>query len=156
MIRSASALADMPPGEKPPYPPWKNSSGVTGRVTSIESTAHSTIQWSPAGTADSWRQCTCTTASSSTGAPAAEGRHATPSNLSGLGTAIVRHSSSWSWASTLMQSSWAAASRSQVREPTCGMNATSGGSIETLLKVPTTMPTGSPSTVPVTTATPVG
>ena len=37
------------------------------------------------------------------------------------------------------------------------MKATSGGSRETAVKVPTTMPTGSPSgEVPVTTATPVG
>ena len=38
-----------------------------------------------------------------------------------------------------------------------GMNATSGGSRETAVKVPTTIPTGWPSAdVPVTTVTPVG
>jgi len=43
-----------------------------------------------------------------------------------------------------------------VPEHFIGMNATSGGSIETAVKVPTTMPTGSSSWNPVTTATPVG
>lgn len=41
-------------------------------------------------------------------------------------------------------------------EVVIGMKETSGGSRETELKVPTTMPTGSPSTMPVTTTTPVG
>ena len=37
-----------------------------------------------------------------------------------------------------------------------GMNETSGGSSDTELNVPTTMPTGSPSIVAVTATTPVG
>ena len=41
-------------------------------------------------------------------------------------------------------------------DPFMGKNATSGGSRETEEKVPTTMPAGAPSTIAVTTATPVG
>jgi len=41
--RSPSVRAVIDRVAKPPYPPWKNSSGVTGRFTSIAVTAHSSM-----------------------------------------------------------------------------------------------------------------
>ena len=97
------------------------------------------------------------TASSSTGAPYGEGAHATSSNFPGRGTAMRRHRSSWSWAKTLMQYAAESLISPYVPDVVVGMNATSGGSRETAVKVPTTIPTGWPSAdVPVTTVTPVG
>lgn len=48
-------------------------------------------------------------------------------------------------------------SRANVRESRRGRNATSGGDSDTEVKVPITMPTGSPSSaIAVTSTTPVG
>jgi hypothetical protein len=57
----------------------------------------------------------------------------------------------------LTQKRFAVESRAQLPESLVGRNATSGGSRETEVNEPTTMPAGVPSSVTaVTTATPVG
>ena len=68
-----------------------------------------------------------------------------------------RHTSSWSAARTLTHHFVAVEIRAQEPESFVGRNATSGGSSETEVKEPTTIPAGRPSSaIAVTTATPVG
>lgn len=56
-----------------------------------------------------------------------------------------------------MQNERAVRIRANLLEVSVGKNATNGGSSDTEVNVPTTMPTGSPSSaIPLTTVTPVG
>ena len=80
-----------------------------------------------------------------------------PANLSAPGAAIWRHSGNWSLARILTQKRPTCAMRGQLLDVLAGKKATSGGSSETDVKEPTTMPTGAPfASTAVTTQTPVG
>src|SRR5688572_21695212 len=91
------------------------------------------------------------------GEPVPAGRCCCPSNLSATFEAKRRHTDSWSSPRMFTQNDPACAIRGQVLELLSGKKATSGGSRETLVNEPTTMPAGGPSGgVAVTTHTPVG
>ena len=80
-----------------------------------------------------------------------------PANLSGPGAAICRHNASWSLARMLTQKRPTFSIRGQLPDDLAGKKATSGGSSETEVKEPTTIPTAVPSgSTAVTTHTPVG
>ena len=67
-----------------------------------------------------------------------------------------QHRSPWLMPSTLTQKVPAEAIRNQRSDVVIGKNPTSGGSSDTEVNEPMVNPTGSPSTIAVTTVTPVG
>ena len=97
------------------------------------------------------------TAPSMMGEPLGAGVQLTPEYLSPPRAANWRHSCSWSAPRMLTQNLPAWRNLAQLPEFDAGRKATSGGSSETLVNEPTTMPSGVPSSpIAVTTVTPVG
>ena len=92
---------------------------------------------------------------SSTGVPAVPRCQPTPANLSPPDTANVRQSASWCSARMFTQKAPAAEIRGQLVEVLAGARATSGGSSESEVKAWQVKPTGRPSSIAVTTVTPV-
>src|SRR5271165_4539278 len=93
---------------------------------------------------------------SRTGAPDGPGCQATPSNLSPPDTAKFRHRASWWLDRTLTQKAPARAMRGQLVELLAGARATIGGSRDSEVNDWQVNPTGAPSSMAVTTVTPVG
>src|SRR5919201_6921837 len=92
-----------------------------------------------------------------TGLPEAASRHGWRSKTSGALALTSRQRPSWPAASTFTQKAPLAMILGQVVEERPGKNATSGGSRDTEVNEPMTMPVGVPSGVlAVTTVTPVG
>src|SRR5699024_2848534 len=103
--------------------------------------------------------CTSSQASEpcSIGAPEEQGDQLIPASLSCRRLAIVRPIASCSSVRTLMHRLSHSRSLAKVYEEHIGRKATSGGSIETDVKVPTIIARASPSgCTPVTMTTPVG
>src|SRR5580704_9630901 len=98
------------------------------------------------------------TTSSRIGEPPGEACHGTPAKrFAPVPTAKERHTASWSAARTLTQNLPISRMCGNVEDFLAGRNATSGGSRETEVNEPTTMPCGVPSgSHAVATATPVG
>src|SRR6185437_8806882 len=101
-------------------------------------------------------QSTHAMTSSRIGEPLAPAVHLTPSNLLPPRFEKLRHSSSCSALRTLAQNLPASRINGQLVELFAGMKATSGGSSETEVNVPTTIPTGPSALIAVTTEIPVG
>ena len=86
-----------------------------------------------------------------------DGDHVTPSKGSSMLLLANRQQRSpWSTPSTLTQKLPADAMRSHRSDVVIGKNPTSGGSSDTEVNEPMVNPTGSSSTIAVTTVTPVG
>ncbi|GMA94639.1 hypothetical protein GCM10025881_14630 [Pseudolysinimonas kribbensis] len=105
---------------------------------------------------DSMSQSIHATTPSRIGDPDAARRHSTSANLSAPLFTNWRTKGSWVRLSTLTQNDAERLSVAKVCERSSPKNETSGGSTETELKEPTTIPRRSPSTSAVMMETPVG
>src|SRR5882724_5878020 len=93
--------------------------------------------------------------SSSLGQPPSDKPQLSPSNLSAPVRAKLRHTPSWSAASTFTQKRPERRTIGQVLDESAAQKPTSGGSSETEKKDPTVSPTGSSPSIADITATPV-
>src|SRR5699024_1918370 len=111
--------------------------------------------WSPASCSSSRSISIAASVPGRAGAPLPPGVQSTPANLSPPETAKPRHSSSWSWASTLISSRPASRIFGQLEEVLAGQNDTSGGSSDSEVTDWQAKPCGSAPSKAVITVTPV-
>src|SRR5271166_306219 len=114
-----------------------------------------TSSWSPASWMLASSHSTQASDPSRTGVPMAPGCQPTPRNLSPPDTAKVRHRASWCSPRMFTQNAPALAIRGQLVDDLAGASATSGGSSDSDVKAWQVKPTGWPSSIAVTTVTPV-
>ena len=115
------------------------------------------VQWSPASTTSWMVQSIQAAAPSRRGLPNSVRVQLDAVKRSSCLRAKARQTSCWPEVSTLAQNAPASRILAQLDDLRSGRKATSGGSSDTEVKVPTTMPTGSPSVgVAVMRVTPVG